>query len=112
MNNILEFDNGYKAIIAYDPEIEMFRGEFIGLTGGADFYATDILGLKKEGATSLKVFLDICHEKGVSPKRKEGKFALRLDPELYHQVSATAKANNMSINSFIEQNLRQTMQDI
>ena len=30
MNNLMNFD-GYKAVINYDPEIEMFRGEFINL---------------------------------------------------------------------------------
>ena len=41
----MEID-GYRAIIQYDPEIDMFRGEFVGLNGGADFYAKDIAGLK------------------------------------------------------------------
>ncbi len=54
---------GHKAIIKYDPDIDMFRGEFIGLSGGTDFYAPDVEGLKKEGALSLKVYLDVCREK-------------------------------------------------
>jgi hypothetical protein len=37
--------NGYNAVVAYDEEIDMFRGEFIGLNGGADFYASDIAGV-------------------------------------------------------------------
>ena len=36
MMNVMEI-NGVKAIIAFDPEIAMFRGEFVGLSGGADF---------------------------------------------------------------------------
>ena len=52
MHNIMTID-GQKAVISYDPDIEMFRGEFLGLTGYADFYAKDIDGLKKEGAISL-----------------------------------------------------------
>ena len=28
--NIMEINN-YRALIQYDPEIEMFRGEFLGL---------------------------------------------------------------------------------
>ena len=47
MRNTMEID-GYRAIVQYDPEIDMFRGEFVGLNGGADFYAKDIAGLKKE----------------------------------------------------------------
>ena len=41
MMNMMEID-GYRAFIQYDPDIEIFCGEFIGLNGGADFYATDI----------------------------------------------------------------------
>ncbi len=32
--------NGVKAVISYDSDIDLFRGEFIGLNGGADFYAS------------------------------------------------------------------------
>ena len=66
--NLMEI-GGFKAVIQYDPEIEMFRGEFTGLNGGADFYARDIEALKHEGATSLKVFLDACEARGIEPKR-------------------------------------------
>jgi predicted HicB family RNase H-like nuclease len=69
MMNIMEID-GYQAIIQYDPEIDMFRGEFIGLNGGADFYATDIDGLRREGKISLQVFLDMCREDGVEPRKE------------------------------------------
>ena len=42
--------NGYQAVIAFDPDIQMFRGEFVGLNGGADFYAKDVDGLRREVA--------------------------------------------------------------
>ena len=42
MNNVMTI-NGYQAVINYDPEIQMFRGEFLGLNGGADFYARDAM---------------------------------------------------------------------
>ena len=55
MVNIIEI-NGYRAIIQYDPEIEMFRGEFIGLNGGADFYATDYRGFAPGRCNFVKSF--------------------------------------------------------
>ncbi|WP_090622349.1 type II toxin-antitoxin system HicB family antitoxin [Azotobacter beijerinckii] len=83
MKNTMVID-GYKAVIEYDPEIEMFRGEFVGLNGGADFYAADIEGLKREGATSLRVFLEMCAEDGVEPRKVfSGKFNVRVPPELH-----------------------------
>ena len=59
--------DGVKAVITYDSDIDMFRGEFLGLDGGADFYAKDAEGLRREGATSLQIFLDACKEDGVEP---------------------------------------------
>lgn len=66
MNNVMKID-GHQAVIAFDPEIELFRGEFICLNGGADFYASDVAGLQREGAISLAVFLKTCAEKALSP---------------------------------------------
>ena len=106
MNNVMEFEGGYKAVITYDPEIEMFRGEFVGLNGGADFYARDTDGLKKEGLTSLTVFLRICEKDGVPSRKPKGKFALRLDSETYYEASIAAAANGMSLNQWIAQAVR------
>lgn len=69
MKNVMDFPGGYQAVISYDPEIEMFRGEFVGLNGGADFYAKDAESLKREGQTSLDVFLKMCAKMASPPKR-------------------------------------------
>ena len=37
MKNVLDFPGGYCAAIAYDPELEMFRSEFIDLNGELTF---------------------------------------------------------------------------
>ena len=98
--------NGYKAVIQYDPEIEMFRGEFVGLNGGADFYAEDIKGLREEGEISLKVFLEICEEKGIEPRKEySGKFNLRVPPPLHADLAAEAAAHNKSLNQLVLEKL-------
>lgn len=105
MKNVMTID-GYQAVISYDPEIEMFRGEFVGLNGGADFYARDLKGLKREGAISLKVFLDACAEDGVEARRPfSGKFVLRLDPKTHEAVALAAAANGLSINQWAAETL-------
>lgn len=45
----------------------MFRGEFVGINGGADFYARTVDDLWKEGEISLKAFLEMCAESLDSP---------------------------------------------
>ncbi|MHB9099716.1 MAG: type II toxin-antitoxin system HicB family antitoxin [Syntrophales bacterium] len=108
MKNVMEI-NGVKAVIAFDPDINMFRGEFVGLNGGADFYSTDIDGLRREGETSLKVFLDMCAEEGASPYRKtSGRLNLRLSQELYDKAATLAKASGKSVNAWIADVIRHT----
>lgn len=99
--NIMEID-GYHAVIQFDPDIDMFRGEFLDLNGGADFYARDVSGLRTEGAASLKVFLEMCEEDGVEPRRRySGRFNVRLQPELHASVSVAAAAEGKSLNQWV-----------
>lgn len=66
MNELIEID-GHKTVVAFDREIRMLRGEFVDLNGHADFVAEDMAELVRQGRISLRVFLDICNEKGVNP---------------------------------------------
>ena len=78
MKNGMEID-GYKALIAFDPDTSQFRGEYVDLNGGADFYAADVKSLKRDGKISLKVFLNMCREDGVEPRKSySGKLMVRL----------------------------------
>ena len=106
MTNSISVD-GYRAVIQYDPDLKMFRGEFVGLNGGADFYSSDVTGLKREAAKSLEVFLEMCREDGVEPRsRYSGKFNLRLPPELHADVATVANSEGTSINQWIASELR------
>ncbi|MCI5223036.1 MAG: type II toxin-antitoxin system HicB family antitoxin [Candidatus Electrothrix sp. AR4] len=107
--NTMNID-GYRAVIQYDPEIEMFRGEFIGLIGGADFYARDIDGLREEGKISLNTFLDMCREDGVEPRKEySGKFNLRIQPGLHAEITARATAAGKSLNQWIADLIDQSL---
>lgn len=101
MNNVIDVE-GHKAVVSLDSELGLLRGEFLGLNGGADFYGESIETLRKEGATSLSVFLEMCAEKGVEPYRQfSGKFNLRLDPKLHEAAVIAARAEDKSLNEWI-----------
>lgn len=101
MNNLMVID-GYRAIIQYDPEIEMFRGEFTGLNGSADFYADSVEALREEGKASLRIFLEVCREKGIeTTKAYSGKFQVRLPEELHRDAVDAARARGESLNQFV-----------
>ncbi len=105
MLDIMTIDN-HKAKINYDSDIELFRGEFIGLNGGADFYSDSIEGLHNEGKQSLQTYLEVCKEKGIEPyKSYSGKFMTRLPSELHERIATLATTKNMSLNQWINDTL-------
>jgi predicted HicB family RNase H-like nuclease len=104
--NLMTLD-GYHAKIEYDEELDMFRGEILGLSGGADFYGKNPKELRSEFKKSLQVFLDVCAEKGIEPRKQfSGKFNLRIPPDLHEQLAIVAQAEGKSINTLAQEALR------
>lgn len=100
--------NGYNAKIEYDAELDMFRGEILGLTGGADFYGKNPKELRAEFKKSLDVFLEVCLEKGIEPRRNfSGKFNLRIPADLHEKLAIVAQAEGKSINTLAHEALLQ-----
>jgi len=110
VNNVMTID-GYPAVISFDPELGMFRGEFVTLNGSADFYACDIAGLRREAGISLNTFLDLCKEKGIEPhKRFSGKFVLRVSPDTHEAAALAAQASGKSLNQWVGMLIEQATQ--
>lgn len=107
--NIMTVD-GYQARIEYDADSDQFRGEILGLNGGADFYGRNPKELRAEFRKSLAVFLEVCREKGIEPRRSySGKFNLRIPAELHERLAIVAQAEGKSINTVAQEALQQRL---
>lgn len=105
--NVMTID-GYHARIEYDAELDMFRGEILGLTGGADFYGRNTKELRSEFRKSLQVFMEVCREKGIEPRRSySGRFNLRIPADLHERLAIVAQAEGKSINTLAQEALQQ-----
>ncbi len=103
---------GYKAKIEYDPELDQFRGEILGLNGSADFYGKNPAVLRREFRNSLKIFLEVCKEKGINPTKEfSGKFNLRIPPQLHGEIAARATAEDKSINQWVSEVLEHSVHE-
>lgn len=108
MNNVMTI-LGHRAVIQFDPEIGLFRGEFVGLNGGADFYADSVAGLRAEGEASVRMFLDTCLKKGIQSERTfSGKFQVRIPAELHALATEAAMARGISLNQLVQEAIGQT----
>lgn len=105
--NVMTVDD-YHATIEFDPDLDMFRGEILGLNGGADFYGKNPKELRAEFKRSLAVFLEVCAEKKIEPKRHfSGKFNLRISPQLHEKLAIAAQAKGKSINTLAQEALQE-----
>jgi predicted HicB family RNase H-like nuclease len=66
-----------QAKIEYDAELDLFRGESLGQRGGADVYGRTPEALRTAFRQSWQVFLDVCREKGIEPRRQRYPATLR-----------------------------------
>ena len=104
--NLMKYDD-YQAKIEYDEDLDQFRGEILGLNGGADFYGRNPKELRTEFKKSLEVYLAVCKENGIEPRRNFSiKFNLRISPELHERLAIAAQAEGKSINSIAQEALQ------
>lgn len=107
--NLMTVD-GYSARIEYDSETDLFRGEILGLSGGADFYGANPDELRLEFKKSLDVFLEVCREQGIDPRKQfSGKFNLRIPPSLHEKLAMAAQAQGISLNSLVQEALEKNV---
>jgi predicted HicB family RNase H-like nuclease len=98
--------DGYSAKIEYDEDTDLFRGQILGLTAGAEFYGSNPDELRMEFKRSLDVFLEVCRERGDEPRKQFScKFNLRIPPDLHEKLALTAQAHRKSLNSFAQEAL-------
>lgn len=107
--NLMTVD-GYTARIEYDADLDAFRGEIMGLNGGADFYGKNPRELRAEFRKSLQVYLDVCREQGIEPRRSySGKFNVRIPPDLHERLAIAAQAQGKSLNALTQEALQERL---
>ncbi len=72
----------------------------MGTSPPSCFYGKNPKELRQEFKQSLAVYLAVCHEKGIEPRRNySGKFNLRIPHELHERLAIAAQAEGKSINA-------------
>lgn len=103
---------GQSAVVSYVPELNAFRGKFLGLTGYCDFVSDSVQGLMQEGEISLREYLDDCRSTGIEPfvrQEKTKTFTLRYPESFGERLNQAAAEYGTSVNSFIIETLNKCM---
>ncbi len=110
--SLMEHD-GYLALIELDEEeSELLRGEVVNTRSVVTFYGASVKELEAEFATSIRIYLDVCKERGIQPEKPfSGNFMVRIGPEAHRAVALAAALAHMRVNKWVAGALAREAQD-
>lgn len=100
---------GYIGKVEYDSDAKIFHGEVIGLRAVITFQGKTTDELEQAFKDSVDDYLDWCNERGKQPEKTfSGSLSLRLPSELHAKLAEAASLKNLSLNSYIVEQLKKT----
>ena len=103
---------GYTAVVEFDEEVKVFRGEVADTKDVITFESSDANKLEKEFHKSLDEYLKFCTEmKREAEKPFSGKLLLRLDAELHRKLYIKSLQDSASINQLIVNAVREKIEN-
>jgi predicted HicB family RNase H-like nuclease len=99
---------GYFGRVEYDEEAEIFFGRVINIDDVITFESDSAKEIKQAFRDSVDDYLEFCSELGKEPNKPySGKFIFRTTPELHEQIAIAAAKQDKSINTWIEEVVKQ-----
>ena len=110
MSNMMEY-KGYHAKIEFDQEDMLLVGEVFGIQDTLCFHGRDVNEVVEMFHQSIDEYLDMCKEIGKEPdKEYKGSFNVRIAPELHKKVALSAAKQEITLNKFVENALRNAVE--
>ncbi len=99
---------GYRAVIGYDEDDEIFFGNLLGIEDVVGFHAESVPELKNAFREAVDGYLETCRAVGKQPdKSYSGNLMLRVDPATHSKAAIAAELSGKSLNQWGEEVLRE-----
>lgn len=109
MNNTMEY-KGYLGSVEFSEADALFYGRVLGIRALISYEGQTAQELLGDFHGAVDDYLALCAEAGTEPERAyKGSFNVRVSPELHRAAARYAAAHQMSLNSFVESALRQSL---
>jgi len=107
MNDLLEYKD-YYGTVEFSASDNVLHGKVLGIKGLISYEGNSIQELKKDFEEAIDEYLEMCaHENTEPQKAYKGKFNVRVSPELHKTLVYYAASHNQSLNSTVEEAIRQ-----
>ncbi len=100
---------GYTGVVELDEESGVLFGRVVGLRDTITFQGESVAEVIRAFHDSVDDYLEFCADRGESPEKPySGQFVLRVNPKLHRVMAHAAEESGASLNSLIEQRLRES----
>lgn len=109
MNNTMEY-KGYIGSVEFSEEDALFYGKVQGIRSLISYEGTNASELISDFHGAVDDYLMLCKERCIEPEKAfKGSFNVRITPELHKQAVIAATAQNISLNSFVEESIQKAV---
>jgi predicted HicB family RNase H-like nuclease len=106
MSDVLEY-KGYYGTVEFSAAGNILFGKVIGINGLISFEGDNVKNLKEDFKGAVDEYLELCEEKHIEPEKSyKGNFNVQLSPELHKTLAVYSISRNQSVNSTIEEAIR------
>ena len=109
MSNTMEYKN-YVGSVEFSERDGVFFGKVMGIRSLISYEGTTAKELVEDFHGAVDDYLELCAAEGKEPERAyKGSFNVRVSPDLHKQAVIYASSRQMSLNSLVEQALRNSL---
>ncbi|MCI8827300.1 MAG: type II toxin-antitoxin system HicB family antitoxin [Ruminiclostridium sp.] len=109
MGNTMEY-KGYLGSVEFSEPDALLFGKVMGVRALISYEGESARALVDGFHAAVDEYLELCAAEGVEPERAyKGSFNVRISLELHKQAALTAMAQQMSLNSFVEQSIQKAV---
>jgi predicted HicB family RNase H-like nuclease len=99
---------GYTGSIEYSKEDDLLFGKVLGVNGLISYEGKTGKELETDFKEAIDTYLADCKSDGIAPEKPfKGSFNVRISPVLHQKAALLAMEDNMSLNNFVAESIRE-----
>ena len=111
-DNFLHY-KGYVGSVLFSEKDKVFHGKVMGIKSLISYEGVSVDSIIQDFKNAIDEYLNDCLECGDEPEKSfKGCFNVRVESELHRKAAIAAYSRNISLNSFVEDAIRQAVAEV
>lgn len=109
MSNTIQY-KGYVGSVEFSEEDSIFFGKVMGIRSLISYEGENAKALLDDFHAAIDSYLETCKSEGIEPDiAYKGNFNVRISPELHKKIAIYTAEHHISLNSYVEEALKNSV---